>query len=808
MPEMITIARDEVSRLEERVRKLAADKSYLQLVIRLMNKVSDASGLEDTIRRILHNINDVVGGTNITLYYLVDNAIFYEDVLGKKLRLDRIEDELVQQVFTSHELVEFEHDFSATRMVTPEFTKAYTWVYPLMVGPEIIGVIKLESLHIGMREMYQHLPAFFNFVALVLKNEIAGLSRLKQAYGDLELEVAVRKQAEEDLRQANETLEQKVAERTNELRGANEQLRGNEQQIKRLLDKSEESRRALLSIVEDEKRAQAALHRLNRELRAISNCNQVLIRAVDEQSLLNDICRIVCDEAGYRMAWVGYAENDEAKTVRPAAWAGTEQGYVASLGLTWADTERGQGPTGRAIRSGKSCYTEDFATDSRLALWRESALQHGFRSGVAVPLQDEHGNAFGSLAVYSEQPSAFASEEIRLLEELAGDLAFGITVLRGRAERKQTQEKIAHLASIVECSDDAIIGKTLDETIVSWNRGAERIYGYRADEIVGRSISVLVPPSLQNELGVIMARLKRGETIEHLETTRVRKDGQTIHVALTISPIKDARGQIIGASTIARDITERKQAEDALRRMNRELRAISDCNQILMRATEEQALLKDVCRIVCDEADYRMAWVGYAENDEAKTVRPVVWAGTEDGYLQTAQIVWSDTERGRGPVGIAIRTGKSEIAQDFAANLHVVPWREAALQRGYRSCIALPLKDENKAVFGVFAIYSTHLNAFTPDEIRLLEELAGDLAFGITVLRGRIERKRAEEDIRKLNAELEQRVNDRTAELESKNAELQRMNKLFIGRELRMVELKKRIKALGGESNEKETSAS
>ena len=104
----------------------------------------------------------------------------------------------------------------------------------------------------------------------------------------------------------------------------------------------------------------------------IANCarsataTRVLLRATDEQSLLKEICRIVCEEAGYRVAWVGYAEHDEAKSVRPVAWTGAEEGYLANLGITWADTERGRGPSGTAIRSGKTSCIEDYATDPRL----------------------------------------------------------------------------------------------------------------------------------------------------------------------------------------------------------------------------------------------------------------------------------------------------------------------------------------------------------------------------------------------------------------------------------------------------------
>ena len=128
-------------------------------------------------------------------------------------------------------------------------------------------------------------------------------------------------------------------------------------------------------------------------------------------------------------------------------------------------------------------------------------------------------------------------------------------------ERLRDQEKIRHLASIVESSDDAIIGETLDETVISWNRGAERIYGYTSAEMVGRSLSVLVPDDRHDELADILKRLEQGDAVEHLETTRRRKDGQRINVALTMSPMKDASGRVVGASTIARDITERRQSQ-------------------------------------------------------------------------------------------------------------------------------------------------------------------------------------------------------------------------------------------------------
>jgi PAS domain S-box-containing protein len=122
----------------------------------------------------------------------------------------------------------------------------------------------------------------------------------------------------------------------------------------------------------------------------------------------------------------------------------------------------------------------------------------------------------------------------------------------------------AYLAAIVESSDDAIYGKALDGTVLSWNRGAERIYGYPAEEIVGRPVSILVPSTKPDEVPQILERVKRGERVSHFETARVRKDGEVIDVSLNVSPILDASGKIIGASTTAREITEQKKMREAL----------------------------------------------------------------------------------------------------------------------------------------------------------------------------------------------------------------------------------------------------
>jgi K+-sensing histidine kinase KdpD len=260
-------------------------------------------------------------------------------------------------------------------------------------------------------------------------------SNMRQKNRVANQEIAERKRSEAELVKYRDHLEDLVKQRTTNLEKANQELAA----------EIAEHQKTEAALKESEARANALI----KQLRAISDCNQAIVRATDEQILSTSVCRILCEVVGYRMAWVGLIERDQAKTVRPAACFGEYQGYLDSANITWADTERGRGPTGTAARTGKTDFCQDFLTEAKTAPWREEALKRGFRSSIAVPLRYSHGPVFAVLTLYSAEPAGFTAGEVKLLEELAGDLAFGIETVRTKKERDRAEAELQNYAARV-----------------------------------------------------------------------------------------------------------------------------------------------------------------------------------------------------------------------------------------------------------------------------------------------------------------------------------------------------------------------
>ncbi len=310
------------------------------------------------------------------------------------------------------------------------------------------------------------------------------------------------------------------------------------------------------------------------------------------------------------------------------------------------------------------------------------------------------------------------------------------------AVRKETERNLILLNFAMNNVHEAIYLIDQDARFKLVNEESCRILQYSHSELLDMGVYDIDPGMTKQNWPVHWNELKDKHTMT-FEGHHKAKNGRIFTVEINANYVQYDNHTYNMA--LVRDITERKLAEQSLHRLNRELRAISKCNQIMMRSVDERVLLHNICQIICDDAGYSMAWVGYAENDADRTVRPVSWAGAETDYLKNIKISWGNTQWGHGPSGLAIRSGQSVCTHDFQTDPKVAPWKHDALQRGYRSSVTLPLKDESDGTtFGVLNIYASEPKTFTPDEIRLMEELAGDLAFGIVTLRNRAERKQAE----------------------------------------------------------------
>ncbi len=189
-----------------------------------------------------------------------------------------------------------------------------------------------------------------------------------------------------------------------------------------------------------------------------------------------------------------------------------------------------------------------------------------------------------------------------------------------------------------------------------------------------------------------------------------------------------------------------RESESTLRRTARALKTLSECNHVLVHATEEAAFLQDVCRLIVNSGEYLMAWVGIPQHDAMRSVQPVAKAEREEGYLDAVTITCSDDETGRGPTGTAIRTGTCQINRNSLVNPAYHPWRSEALKRGYASSIGLPIMIDH-AVFGALTIYAGEPDAFDEEEVRLLAELGRDVSYGIASIRNRAEKERAVQNL-------------------------------------------------------------
>jgi signal transduction histidine kinase len=232
-------------------------------------------------------------------------------------------------------------------------------------------------------------------------------------------------------------------------------------------------------------------------------------------------------------------------------------------------------------------------------------------------------------------------------------------------------------------------------------------------------------------------RVVNGRPFERRAVRALRRvDGSSFRAEVSVAPLD--HGGRPALLVALRDLADRELLEQTLGRLNRALRTLLACNEALVRARDERELMEAVCRAAVDEGGFRMAWVGFAEHDAERRIRPVAHAGHDDGYLALLRLTWADEPWGRGPAGMAVRTGKPAVVHDLATDPRFAPWREEALRRGYAANLALPF-ERGGGRRGVIGLFSAEAHAFDTEVERLFVQLAEDLAYGLETMRSRQE---------------------------------------------------------------------
>lgn len=347
--------------------------------------------------------------------------------------------------------------------------------------------------------------------------------------------------------------------------------------------------------------SQDSLREVNRALRGFSECTKAITRITDEQELMQEICRIFVSVGGYRFAWVGFAEQDHEKTLRPVAQWGYEDNFIDSMQASWADCERGRGPAGTTIRTGKTTVFQDFKTNPDYLPWRDRAIRCGYASGISLALRDA-GQPFGALVIFSEDTNVFDADEITRMEELAADLSYGIKTIRMNTERERALEERMLLAAVVEQASNGILTFDPDGIIHYMNSSFEEICGSNADKSIGQSIHDF-DCCIRNErfYREIIKTVNTGE-VHSGHFINTHSDDSRYEINARISPVWSSPDVVTRYAVIVRDVTHEVQLERQLRQAQK-LEAIAtlsggiahDFNNILaVIVTNTEMTLEDV----------------------------------------------------------------------------------------------------------------------------------------------------------------------------------------------------------------------
>ncbi|MBN2239166.1 MAG: PAS domain S-box protein [Dehalococcoidales bacterium] len=487
-----------------------------------------------------------------------------------------------------------------------------------------------------------------------------------------------------------------------------------------------------------------SLYRTNRILKIISQCNQVLVHSSDEQSLLTDICKVIVTEGGYRLAWVGLKQDDAAKSILAAAQYGPEQGYLDGINSTWADTKKGKGPTGAAIRTGEICVIDDSSVDDRLGSFKPKALKHNLHSVISLPLRNR-GNILGALTIYAGEKAAFTKEEIDLLSELSDDLAFGIITLRDRKVKEEAEETIRFFDAALRSIRDCVYALDTDFRIIYWNEQCESVFGIPSVQARGNLIDDVIKwiedyPGQNTDLinTLIKQRYNR-------EEVQIQSPNGIIWMDMLVQAITQD-GKDYGWITIATDITAQKQSGKRQQLMVDILRSLNSTDSrqkildSLVSHIKEYSQVDAIGIRLIDSGDYPyVAHSGFFDGHIESENRLRIYdrdgnplrndAGVPLLDCMCGKVILGDTNPEKPyftPAGSYWTNSLSELLASVP-NEERLSWsRTACLNEGYESIAIIPVRTPTETI-GVLQLADASKNVFNADVIEFYENLGASI---------------------------------------------------------------------------------
>ncbi|HUI89374.1 MAG TPA: GAF domain-containing protein [Anaerolineales bacterium] len=489
----------------------------------------------------------------------------------------------------------------------------------------------------------------------------------------------------------------------------------------------------LIRDITERKQAEEKILHLNRMYATISQINQVIVREKERHSLFSQICHVAIEYGKFRMAWIGLIEEVNGY-VKPTVFAGDEQGYLTNISIAVQDPILGGGPTGIAIREGRCIICHDIASDPGMIPWRELALQRGYRSSASVPIRQK-GHAIGALTVYASEPHGFSDDDQNLLDEIGRDISFALDSIDAEAERKRAEETLQESErKLKQAQQIANIGYWENDLIADRITGSEeahRIFGLQspATDLSRAQFQEMIHPDDQPLQRQVWSEALQGSRVYEVEYRIIRPDGDIRFVHARDEIVYDEGGRAIRVFGVIQDITERKQAEQAISQHLAELETLYENGLALSQLLSPKEIAQKLIELMRSKLNWHHTAVRlYHPEDESLELLAFNLPGTKTtAELQEAEQRFKSmiSKAGEGLSGWAVQHHQNVRAGELSHDPRFVN-----VEPNIHSGLYILLKVEDRMV-GVVSIESEKPDAFSEADERLTITLANQAAIAL-----------------------------------------------------------------------------